>query len=350
MILNNLKAEMPSSSNWFSTTYGNGKFVTIAVSGTDRVAYSEDGITWTETTLPSSANWYSVTYGNGKFVAVAKNSTTAAYSEDGITWTATNLPSSAYWYSVTYGNGKFVAVAQSSTTAAFSYDGITWYDSVQYISQNDTDVTANALGALKHTHPEYLTEQVQADLNQTDETAPDYVKGTVDHTRLPEGYPYKETAIVTEFLPETEVDFFEIEGMFPNAPELDVQVPDFGLEKEKQYSLRIMWDGVPYDRTVLAVQNYQYAVGNMALAGGGDDTGEPFLIMMGRVTGGDATYEVDFSFMANSAGKHTVSIAEVSETIQPMAEEFMPLLTSPNGTKYKLTVSDDGTLSAVAQS
>lgn len=30
--------------------------------------------------------------------------------------------------------------------------------------------------------------------------------------------------------------------------------------------------------------------------------------------------------------------------------EFLPLLTSPNGTKYKLTVSDDGTLSAVAVS
>ena len=30
----------------------------------------------------------------------------------------------------------------------------------------------------------------------------------------------------------------------------------------------------------------------------------------------------------------------------PMAEEYMPLLTSPNGTKYKLTVADDGTLSA----
>ncbi len=174
--------------------------------------------------------------------------------------------------------------------------------------------------------------------------------GPIDPSRLPEGYPYKETTIVTEFLPETELDFFEIEGMFTPDPDLNLQVPDFGLEKEKQYSLRIMWDGVPYDRTVLAAQNYTYAVGNMALAGAGDDTGEPFLIMFGRSTGGDATYEVDFSFMGASAGKHTVSIAEVSETIQPMAEEFMPLLTSPNGTKYKLTVADDGTLSAVAVS
>jgi hypothetical protein len=34
------------------------------------------------------------------------------------------------------------------------------------------------------------------------------------------------------------------------------------------------------------------------------------------------------------------------QTITPMAEEFMPVLTSPNGTKYKLTVDDSGTLTA----
>ena len=34
----------------------------------------------------------------------------------------------------------------------------------------------------------------------------------------------------------------------------------------------------------------------------------------------------------------------------PTWTEFLPTLTSPNGTKYQLTVSDDGTLSAVAVS
>lgn len=37
-----------------------------------------------------------------------------------------------------------------------------------------------------------------------------------------------------------------------------------------------------------------------------------------------------------------------STTVVPLPEEYAPLLTSPNGTKYKLTVSDSGTLSAVA--
>ena len=125
MILKNFQAAMPISKHWKSVTYGNGKFVAVRSYNSTAAAYSEDGITWTATTIPSSANLYSVTYGNGKFVAVAYNSTVAVYSEDGITWTATTMPSSTYWYSVTYGNGKFVAVA-SGSIAAYSTDGITW--------------------------------------------------------------------------------------------------------------------------------------------------------------------------------------------------------------------------------
>ena len=119
-------AIMPSRSYWRSVTYGNGKFVAVADNSSTAAAYSEDGITWIAATLPSSEYWQSVAYGNGKFVAVSQNSTVAAYSTDGITWTAATLPSSADWRSVTYGNNKFVAVAYNSTAAAYSTDGITW--------------------------------------------------------------------------------------------------------------------------------------------------------------------------------------------------------------------------------
>ena len=144
----------------------------------------------------------------------------------------------------------------------------------------------------------------------------------------PDGYPYKETTIVIEFLPEIELDFYEDEGVFPTDPDLVIQVPDFGIEMEKQYRLRIMWDGVPYDRTVLAPGKYIYFVGNQALSGEGADTGEPFFIAMTRVAGSDATYELDFLFIGASAGKHTVSIAEISETIHTMAPESLPYATT----------------------
>ena len=113
------KTAMPTSANWQSVTYGNGKFVAVA-SDSNIAAYSTDGINWTQSTLPTSANWQSVTYGNGKFVAVAYRSNIAAYSTDGINWTQSTLPTSAYLQSVTYGNEKFVAVASDSNIAACS--------------------------------------------------------------------------------------------------------------------------------------------------------------------------------------------------------------------------------------
>ena len=120
----------PSSTNWKSVTYGNGKFVAVTGSSS-KAAYSTDGIGWTSASLPSSAYWNSVTYGNGKFVAVAGNSSKAAYSTDGISWTSASLPLSTNWQSVTYGNGKFVAVptthnTASSSQAAYSTNSINW--------------------------------------------------------------------------------------------------------------------------------------------------------------------------------------------------------------------------------
>lgn len=133
-------ATMPSSANWSSVTYGNGKFVAV-VENSDQSVYSEDGINWTLSTMPSSAYWCSISYGNGKFVAVANGSNQSAYSEDGINWTLTSMPSSAFWYSVTHGNGKFIAVALNSDKAAYSEDGITWKNTIEYLSQNNSNIT-----------------------------------------------------------------------------------------------------------------------------------------------------------------------------------------------------------------
>ena len=127
--INWTSAFLPLSTNWQSVTYGNGKFVAVPTihntASSSQAAYSTDGINWTSAFLPSSDYWKSVTYGNSKFVAVA-GSSKAAYSTDGVNWTSASLPSSAYWQSVTYGNGKFVAVAENSSKAAYSTDGVNW--------------------------------------------------------------------------------------------------------------------------------------------------------------------------------------------------------------------------------
>lgn len=44
----------------------------------------------------------------------------------------------------------------------------------------------------------------------------------------------------------------------------------------------------------------------------------------------------------------TISVYKETEKVKRLDSEYMPLLISPNGTKYKITVADDGTLSAVA--
>ena len=130
---------LPASAEWYSVTFGNGRFIAIAYNS-NIVAYSDDGITWTQTTLPAKANWYSVTFGNNRFVAVAMG-TIAADSNDGITWTQTTLPSSTNWNSVTFGNGKFIAIAWGSNIAAYSDDGITWTQTTLTSSTNWTSVT-----------------------------------------------------------------------------------------------------------------------------------------------------------------------------------------------------------------
>jgi hypothetical protein len=119
-------ATAAAANNWFSVTYGNGKYVAVSNNGTNQVMYSTDGISWTAASASEIAEWYSVTYGNGRFVAVAATGGSGAmYSSDGINWAAVTTPIDCS--AVTYGGGKFVAVALSGTNQVmYSSDGINW--------------------------------------------------------------------------------------------------------------------------------------------------------------------------------------------------------------------------------
>ena len=111
-------ATLPAALNWWGVAYGDGKFVAVSY-GSNKSAYSTDGIIWTEATLPAILYWHSVAYGGGKFVVVS-NSTIAAYSTDGIVWKSATLPAALNWRDVTYGDGKFVATANTSNKVAYS--------------------------------------------------------------------------------------------------------------------------------------------------------------------------------------------------------------------------------------
>lgn len=132
------QSTFPAARHWSCIAYGKGKFVTIA-NGSDKGAYSTDGIHWTETTMPSAELWNGIAYGNGKFVAVSTSTDKGAYSVDGINWTLTTMPSSpAYkdWIGVAYGNGKFVTLTLESSYCAYSTDGINWTSTTMPTKRN----------------------------------------------------------------------------------------------------------------------------------------------------------------------------------------------------------------------
>ena len=102
----------------------------ITVAGTavsNRAAYSEDGVTWTATTLPSTANWSDVAFGNGLYVAVSSDGTKSAYSRDTVTWNESLLPIGAVT-KLAYGQGVFLGIDNSSGSAWTTEDGITWIE------------------------------------------------------------------------------------------------------------------------------------------------------------------------------------------------------------------------------
>jgi hypothetical protein len=135
---------------------GNGKFVagSVALHATSQgpayttyLVWSTNGIDWNATAISNMSwpmiigqrvPWNSITYGNGKFIAIIKFF--AVYSTDGINWTEITLPSNADWRSVAYGNGKFVAVAYNSNKAAYSTDGINWTETTLPSSANWVDI------------------------------------------------------------------------------------------------------------------------------------------------------------------------------------------------------------------
>ena len=93
--------------------------------------YSTDGITWTTATTVPSNEWQAVAYGNGTFVAVAASGSNRAMrsTDDGVTWTGVTLPEDGNkYYGVAYGNGTFVAVASDGSNRVIysTDDGVTW--------------------------------------------------------------------------------------------------------------------------------------------------------------------------------------------------------------------------------
>ena len=94
----------------------------LAVGQIGKMAYSYNGINWTQITVGLN-HWNNIAYGNNKWIAVG-NSGSMAYSNNGIDWTQINIGSTD-WNDVFYGNNKWVAVGNTGVMA-YSDQGINW--------------------------------------------------------------------------------------------------------------------------------------------------------------------------------------------------------------------------------
>lgn len=128
-----LSGALPSSAAWSIVCFGNNTFLTIAPNSTSSAFSTDNGETWTASTLPASLNWSDCKFYNGRFVLVASGSRDVYTSPDGQTWTLQSnaLPSTGTWSRLAWisggANGTWVVVPSSSTTSAYSTDnGETW--------------------------------------------------------------------------------------------------------------------------------------------------------------------------------------------------------------------------------
>lgn len=138
---------LPATLSWINVTYGGGTWVAIA-RDSNIAAYSENGTSWMQSQLPISAFWSQLAYGNGRFVAVGADNA-IAYSDDGKTWTPTSLP--AAWESsnaspnmMVHDGKKFVLFSYGGDHEVYySIDGITWsYEYADLSLPDGTNVTS----------------------------------------------------------------------------------------------------------------------------------------------------------------------------------------------------------------
>lgn len=111
---------------WTKILAKHNRFIALA-SGTNQYNFSYTGETWTTRSMPATADWVDAAASTDNFVAIADSSETFAYSSDGLTWQSSNtvVSPAVAWKKVAYGQGKYVAIANDRSVAT-STDGITW--------------------------------------------------------------------------------------------------------------------------------------------------------------------------------------------------------------------------------
>jgi len=129
-----------NTSQWFGICWSPEKllFVATAQTGTtNRIATSQDAITWTIRSSPNNTSTYrNVVWSNEAniFVIVGTSNTSTdsiSYSNDAINWSSLTPPNTSNWFNITYSKelNLFVAVSDFAVSNVYimtSSDGLNW--------------------------------------------------------------------------------------------------------------------------------------------------------------------------------------------------------------------------------
>ena len=155
---------------------------------------------------------------------------------------------------------------------------------------------------------------------------------------MPDGYPTK-TVQTTTLMEEQEVAFSTKGDGIYVAALIDA------LDVVGGQTYTVNWDGTEY-KCVCNDNGGYIILGNLSIMGEGVDTGEPFLFL---------PTEQNVVVTLDTSATHTISVKTTAETVTPMAAEFLPsevdeliMNSSTTGStkKFKITVDDNGTISA----
>ena len=125
---------------------------------------------------------------------------------------------------------------------------------------------------------------------------------------MPEGYPYK--AIEKTAL----VENMSVTPGYHTPAEYEV---NFAFAEGQTYAVE--WNGETYECVAFFMEGIA-VIGNLVLLGAGDDTGEPFIMY--------ANNGILYIKGTDSSTAVTLSIYGQSETIRPMAPEFLSSATT----------------------
>ena len=170
-------------------------------------------------------------------------------------------------------------------------------------NNNEFYPSSGVSGSIKKQIEELIRKAVNADWDQSDSEAPDYIKNK------PFGTEYTSQGVLIE---ETKKDF---DGS-------STETTDWGLEDGQVYLVE--WDGETYEVTAHDTPTGETILGNGTI-GCYDNVDEkdndlPFLFKTSD--NGDGTYNL--TILPDINGEHTYSLEQVEKDVTPLPDEFLP--------------------------